>query len=80
MTVRAITKSSSDWSPTVDRRFYITSGTGLASLHASPVPQGIYDLNGRRVTNPQRSAEGHLYPQGLRKGIYIIDGRKVVVR
>lgn len=80
VTVRAITKSSSDWSPTVDRRFYITSGTGLASLHASPVPQGIYDLSGRRVENPQRSAEGHLYPQGLRKGIYIIDGRKVVVR
>ena len=80
VTVRAITKSSSDWSPTVDRRFYITSGTGLASLHASPIPQGIYDLSGRRVENPQRSAEGHLYPQGLRKGIYIIDGRKVVAR
>ena len=67
VTLRAILKSGNDWSPTVERRFYITSGTGLASLHASPSPQDIYDLQGRRVGMP-------------RTGIYIAGGRKVVVR
>ena len=38
----------------------------------------IYNLSGQRVDKLKRSAEGRLFPQGLKKGLYIINGRKVV--
>ncbi len=71
VTIRAIARNTSLWSPTVDRKFYITSGTGIASIPVSADSLGkddiIYDLSGRRVTRPTT-------------GIYIVNGRKVVIR
>ena len=40
----------------------------------------FYDLQGRRVATPQRSAEGRLYPKGLKKGqLYVKRGRKYII-
>lgn len=54
--------------------------TGIANLNVNDNDNQVFDLQGRRVTQPQRSAEGRLYPQGLKKGLYIINGNKVVVK
>lgn len=43
------------------------STTGINAIETSKAPQGIYDLQGRRVENPT-------------KGIYIVNGRKVVIK
>ncbi|MCR4921934.1 MAG: CotH kinase family protein [Bacteroidaceae bacterium] len=53
VTFRAILKSGSDWSPTVQRRFYLTSGTGveMAQGFENPRVQGIYDLSGHKIAN-----------------------------
>ncbi len=40
----------------------------------------VYDLQGRRVAQPTRSAEGRLFPKGLKKGLYIVNGKKVVIK
>ena len=40
----------------------------------------IYDLQGRRVIQPTRSAEGRLFPKGLKKGLFIVNGKKVVIK
>ena len=37
-----------------------------------------YDLQGRKVTKPALRAT--LSPSGLRKGLYIVNGRKVVIK
>ena len=39
----------------------------------------VFDLQGRRMAAPQHSTEGRLYPQGLKKGLYIRNGKKVIV-
>ena len=41
---------------------------------------GTYTLDGRRIEGQptQRSVEGRLYPQGLKKGVYIVNGKKVI--
>jgi hypothetical protein len=43
---------------------------------------GIYTLDGRRIEGQptQRSAEGRLYPQGLKKGVYIVNGKKTIIK
>ena len=43
---------------------------------------GIYTLDGRRLQGQSaaRSAEGRLYPKGLKKGMYIVNGKKIVVK
>ncbi len=54
--------------------------TGIANLNVNDNDNQVFDLQGRRVAQPQRSAEGRLYPQGLKKGLYIVNGNKVVVK
>jgi hypothetical protein len=39
-----------------------------------------YDLHGQKVEQPTRSAEGRLFPKGLKKGLYIHNGKKVFVK
>ena len=41
-----------------------------------------YSLDGRKLAGQptQRSAEGRLFPQGLKKGIYIVNGKKVIIK
>ena len=63
----------------------ITNPTVLppgGSLH--PVWQGAsgYDMNGRRISGQStaRSAEGHLFPKGLKKGVYIVNGKKTIIK
>ncbi len=54
-----------------------TTPTAIAQYPSSPItqhPSPIYDLQGRR-TNTQ-----HPTPNTLKKGVYILNGRKVVVR
>ena len=43
---------------------------------------GIYTIDGRRIEGEptQRSAEGRLYPQGLKKGVYIVNGKKTIIK
>lgn len=56
----------------------LTQSMGISSLQAdtpaSSKASGIYDLGGRKLT-PQPSGKGQ-----LNKGVYIIEGRKVVVK
>ena len=40
----------------------------------------VYDLQGRRVMQPTRSAEGRLFPKGLKKGLFIVGGKKIVIK
>lgn len=50
--------------------------TGINALHSTlnTQPYNIYDLRGRLVR------EGATSTEGLRPGVYVIDGRKIVVR
>ena len=59
--------------------------TGIESLTPDFCPkreESIYTLDGRRVVGQptMRSAEGRLYPQGLKKGIYVVSGKKVIIK
>ena len=48
----------------------------IASVQARPAVEGCYDLSGRRISPKQSTVSSQL----LKKGIYIINGKKVVVR
>ena len=50
-----------------------TSLNGGAALTSSRNDEEIYDLNGRKMVKGQRSM-----PNGLKRGIYIQDGKKMV--
>jgi hypothetical protein len=55
--------------------------TGIAERtalmkHAGLLGKKVYDLNGREVTNGDRA----LMQGTLKKGVYVIDGKKVMVR
>ena len=62
--------------------------TGIKEIDDLPIDDlqfngsGIYTMDGRRIEGlpTQRSAEGRLYPQGLKKGVYIVNGKKTVVK
>ena len=51
----------------------------VKSEEFAPVTE-CYTLDGRKLQGQptQRSAEGRLYPQGLKKGVYIVNGKKVI--
>lgn len=62
--------------------------TGINEIYDLPIhdslpnASGIYTLDGRSIEGQptQRSAEGRLYPQGLKKGVYIVNGKKTVIK
>lgn len=53
----------------MEKMFFSSEATAIEAVAAEGqrIRQAVYDLSGRRVDNPQ-------------KGIYIIDGRKVVIK
>ena len=61
--------------------YYNDASTAIEPVGVAPQGDGTwYDLSGRRVTSLQHSAEGRLFPQGLKKGIYIKNGKKFLVK
>lgn len=48
--------------------------TGILSVGANAIPADIYDLSGRIVKKNATSA------QGLQKGVYLMNGKKVIVK
>lgn len=57
----------------LEKMFFSTTATaieGIANDQTQTNAEGTYDLAGRKV--PQKN--------GLRKGIYIVDGKKVVIK
>ena len=77
VTFRAIGMRSSEWGPSVSRRFFIAStpaGIKTADYLATTPShsQAIYDLTGRHVAD-DKAQISH-----IKKGIYIINNKKVV--
>lgn len=65
VTLRAISKSGSSWSPAVSRRVYVLEENPdfVAAPHATtPRSKEMYNLSGQRIAKP------------LGKGVYIVDG------
>ena len=62
--------------------------TGIKEIDDLPIDNlqfnasGIYTMDGRRIEGlpTQRPADGRLYPQGLKKGVYIVNGKKTVIK
>ena len=54
----------------------------IAERLSSNSQSGLYSLDGRKLVGmpTARSAEGRLLPKGLKKGIYVINGKKVVIK
>ena len=54
----------------------------IAERLSSNSQSGLYSLDGRKLVGmpTARSAEGRLFPKGLKKGIYVINGKKVVIK
>lgn len=55
----------------VSETLTIDTASGIAGIDASPAPRAIYNLHGQRL---------NLNPASLPSGLYIIDGRKVLVK
>ena len=54
--------------------------TGITAVSGSPADNGdIYDLNGRKVANGQRSMF-NVQRSTLKKGVYVKDGQKVIIK
>ena len=70
LTLRAICNQDGEWSPIVTVRLAVYDPDGLASIvEEKPKMEGIFDLSGRRIS-----------ARDLRKGIFIINGKKKIVR
>ena len=58
-----------------------TTAIGNVSSHPSATPAAVYTLQGQRVQLPHRSATmGDTRSAGLKKGLYIVDGKKIVIK
>ena len=55
-----------------------TTGIAVLTPALSEGDGALYNLNGQKVSNAQRSAEGRLFPEGLKKGVFIQNGKKVI--
>ena len=70
ITLRAICNEDGEWSPIVSVRLAVDSPTDLKDLKApKDFKDLIFDISGRRVTSRE-----------LRQGIFIVNGKKRVVR
>lgn len=56
--------------------------TAISTLNHEPLTMNqYYDLQGRRIAQPQRSAtNGDASTAGLKKGLYIVNGKKVIIK
>jgi len=70
ITIKTACKSVGAWSPTIERSFFITDGSGIDDVPqmARRENEMVYDLMGRRLTGDHKS-----YP-----GLYIVGGKKVL--
>lgn len=69
LVVRAISSVGGEWSPIVTARLVPLDPDFVAQPKAaSPAAEGIFDLQGRRLT-----------PQAMRRGVFVVGGRKVFV-
>lgn len=70
ITLRAISREDGEWSPIVTVRL-ATYDPDFVSLPREDKPkmEGLFDLNGRRITM-----------RDLRQGIFVVDGKKKLVR
>jgi len=55
-----------------------TTGIAVLTPALSEGDGALYNLNGQKVSNAQRLAEGRLFPEGLKKGVFIQNGKKVI--
>ena len=82
--LKVIAQTFQGWSPQVERSFYIKPTTDIAGRPTPDRSRQVgewYDLSGRRVSltpSPSPKGEGSRWP--LPKGIYIINGKKVIVK
>ena len=68
-----------DASSRISLSFDDSEVTGIKTVDKK-VSDKYYNLRGQQVKTPARSAEGRLFPQGLKKGIYVKDGNKVIIK
>ena len=74
VTIRAIGMRSGEWSPTVSRRFFVSVPSGIAELlPRTSTSSQVFDLQGRRMATS-------LHDSNLPAGIYIVNGRKVIIK
>lgn len=64
---------------TLDSEPGVTSSLITAVNSTSQYPQAVYSLSGQRVGTAEY-ANGRLSAEGLRPGLYIVGGRKIVVK
>ena len=66
----------------MDLYFDDDTQTGISHTETTEKAGAWYDLQGRRLAGKPttRSAEGRLFPQGLKKGVYIVNGSKLVIK
>ena len=70
ITLRAINNVDGEWSPIVTVRLAVDSPTLVSRpREEKPKMEGLFDLSGRRITT-----------RDLRQGIFIVNGKKKVVR
>lgn len=73
ITIRAISKTTTDWSVTMERTLVVKDmpdDINSVSANQLVTNQGIYDISGRKMADNAT----------LSKGIYIINGKKVLVK
>ncbi len=70
VTLKIIAQSGQGWSPTVTRSFYLQSADGIAYIRRpkDETPKHIFDLSGRRITDPSQ----------ISRGVYVVNGKKVL--
>ena len=70
ITLRAISNKDGEWSPIVSVQLVVDSPDGLTDLKNHKASKDIiFDLQGRRIT-----------ARDLRQGVFIINGKKRIVR
>ena len=70
ITLRAISNKDGEWSPIVSVQLVVDSPDGITDLKNRKASKDIiFDLQGRRIT-----------ARDLRQGVFIINGKKRIVR
>ena len=69
ISVRAIARNNSEWSPAIQQRFFLAAPSAIFALHEEgpKADDAYYNMNGQRVDHPTR-------------GIYIRNGKKIFVK
>lgn len=57
-----------------------SEASGIGTVKGSGKSPVVYNLNGQRIGVPQHPAGGRLSAQCLKKGLYIVNGKKMIVK